>query len=132
MAKTAMPDTIIESPIINPPFREPDRHWRFIHEGITNDIVETRRASAYSVPNCPRKKKRANHLSWMPESGWPFSMRPIPPEGVEAPEETLPKFCTAYDSKGWRWVSTVHDTTQTRLTRKTSKSDCDGAFRASE
>jgi|GEM_PF-4021753 len=23
-----MPDTIIENPILNSPFREPDRHWR--------------------------------------------------------------------------------------------------------
>jgi len=42
-----MPDTIIENPILNSPFREPDRHWRFTDEGITNEIVETRRASAY-------------------------------------------------------------------------------------
>ena len=30
-----MPDTIIENPILNSPFREPDRHWRFTDEGIT-------------------------------------------------------------------------------------------------
>ncbi len=53
-----MPDTIIENPILNSPFREPDRHWRFTDEGITNEIVETRRASAYfegikgDVRNC--------------------------------------------------------------------------------
>ena len=52
-----MPDTIIENPILNSPFREPDRHWRFIDEGITNEIVETRRASAYFVPIPPPKKK---------------------------------------------------------------------------
>jgi len=27
-----MPDTIIENPILNSPFREPDRHWRFTDE----------------------------------------------------------------------------------------------------
>ena len=53
----AMPDTIIENPILNSPFREPDRHWRFTDEGITNEIVETRRASAYFVPIPPPKKK---------------------------------------------------------------------------
>src|SRR5208282_3485357 len=57
MAETAMPDTIIENPILNSPFREPDRHWRFTDEGITNEIVETRRASAYFVPIPPPKKK---------------------------------------------------------------------------
>ena len=36
-----MADTIIENPILNSPFREPDRHWRFTDEGITNEIVET-------------------------------------------------------------------------------------------
>src|SRR5271165_1040696 len=57
MAETAMPDTIIENPILNSPFREPDRHWRFTDEGITNEIVETRRQSAYFVPIPPPKKK---------------------------------------------------------------------------
>src|SRR5208337_4983844 len=57
MAETAMPDTIIENPILNSPFREPGRHWRFTDEGITNEIVETRRASAYFVPIPPPKKK---------------------------------------------------------------------------
>src|SRR5208337_288129 len=57
MAETAMPDTIIENPILNSPFREPDRHWRFTDEGITNEIIETRRASAYFVPIPPPKKK---------------------------------------------------------------------------
>ena len=52
-----MADTIIENPILNSPFREPDRHWLFTDEGITNEIVETRRASAYFVPIPPPKKK---------------------------------------------------------------------------
>src|SRR5271157_5864997 len=57
MAEMAKPDTIIENPILNSPFREPGRHWRFTDEGITNEIVETRRASAYFVPIPPPKKK---------------------------------------------------------------------------
>jgi hypothetical protein len=58
MAETAVPDTIIENPILNSPFRELDRHWRFTDEEITNEIVDTRRASAYfegikgDVRNC--------------------------------------------------------------------------------
>src|SRR5208283_4633793 len=44
-----MADTIIENPILNSPFREPDRHWRFTDEGITNEIVNSRRQSAYFV-----------------------------------------------------------------------------------
>jgi type III restriction enzyme len=41
-----MPDSIIENPILNLPYREPARHWQFTDEGITNDFVETRCASA--------------------------------------------------------------------------------------
>ena len=52
-----MADTIIENPILNSPFREPNRHWRFTDEGITNEIVETRRSSAYFMPIPPPKKK---------------------------------------------------------------------------
>jgi len=39
-----MPDTLIENPILNSPYREPTRHFRFGDAGITNEIVETRRA----------------------------------------------------------------------------------------
>ena len=52
-----MADTIIENPILNSPYREPDRHWRFTDEGITNEIVSARRQSAYFVPIPPPKKK---------------------------------------------------------------------------
>jgi len=52
-----MPDTLIENPILNSPYSEPNRHFRFGDEGITNEIVETRRASAYFVPIPPPKKK---------------------------------------------------------------------------
>lgn len=48
---------VIENPIINSPFDEPQRHFRFDEEGITNQIVETRRESFYFVPIAqPRKK----------------------------------------------------------------------------
>jgi len=52
-----MPDSIIENPILNAPYREPARHWRITDEGITNEVVETRRSSAYFVPIPPPKKK---------------------------------------------------------------------------
>lgn len=38
-----MADTLIENPIINTPFEEPTRHFRFTEEGITNEIVDERR-----------------------------------------------------------------------------------------
>ena len=58
-----MADTIIENPILNLPYREPDRHWRFSDEGITNEIVETRRASAYFIP-IPRPRRSNDDEEW--------------------------------------------------------------------
>jgi type III restriction enzyme len=49
---------IIENPVINSAFEEPKRHFRFSDEGITNEIVESRRKSAYFVP-VPRSRKRS-------------------------------------------------------------------------
>jgi type III restriction enzyme len=52
-----MPRVTIENPILNSPFREPTRHFRFDEQGITNDIVEARRVSSYFMPIArPRKK----------------------------------------------------------------------------
>jgi hypothetical protein len=45
-----MPDTVVENPILNSPFREPARHWRFGDTGITNEVVESRRLSSYFMP----------------------------------------------------------------------------------
>jgi type III restriction enzyme len=33
-----MADALIENPILNSPFHEPDRHFKFTDEGITNEI----------------------------------------------------------------------------------------------
>ncbi len=52
-----MADTLIENPILNSPFREPDRHFRFTDDGITNQVEDGRRPSAYFVPIPPPKKK---------------------------------------------------------------------------
>ena len=56
-----MPRTIIENPIINSPFTEPDQHFRFTDEGITNDIVAGRRISSYFIP-IARPKKQGKQL----------------------------------------------------------------------
>jgi type III restriction enzyme len=58
-----MRDTIIENPIINSPYEEPKRHFRFTEEGITNEIVDERRVSSYFVP-IPRPKKKSQQLSF--------------------------------------------------------------------
>ncbi|MEX2288105.1 MAG: DEAD/DEAH box helicase family protein [Planctomycetaceae bacterium] len=48
---------VIDNPIINSPFDEPTRQFKFTDEGITNEIINGRRVSAYFVPIArPRKK----------------------------------------------------------------------------
>ena len=55
-----MTQVVIENPIINSPFDEPTRHFRFTDEGITNEVVDGRRISSYFVPIArPKKKKGA-------------------------------------------------------------------------
>jgi type III restriction enzyme len=49
---------VIENPILNSPYVEPNRHFRFTDEGITNEIADTRRKSTYFIP-VPRSKKKA-------------------------------------------------------------------------
>ena len=56
-----MPDEIIENPILNSPFEEPSRHFKFTEDGITNEVVEGRRLSSYFVP-IPRPRKRGKQL----------------------------------------------------------------------
>ena len=54
---------VIENPVINSPFEEPRRHFRFGDEGITNDIVRGRRVSCYFVPIArPKKKGKSKQL----------------------------------------------------------------------
>lgn len=54
---------VIENPVINSPFREPGRHFKFTDEGITNEIIEGRRTNSYFVPIAqPRKKKGFKQL----------------------------------------------------------------------
>jgi len=54
---------VIENPIVNSPFEEPKRHWRFANEGITDEIVEGRRISSYFVPIAkPRKSGKDKQL----------------------------------------------------------------------
>ena len=48
---------VIGNPIINSPFTEPGRHFRFDERGITNQIVAERRPSSYFIP-IPRAKKK--------------------------------------------------------------------------
>lgn len=64
-----MEQVVIENPVINSPYHEPTRHFRFTEDGITNEIVEERRVSAYFVP-IPRPKKRGRQLSLLADTEW--------------------------------------------------------------
>ena len=52
-----MRQVVIENPVINSAFAEPRRHFKFTDDGITDEIVEGRRMSAYFVPIAQPKKK---------------------------------------------------------------------------
>ncbi len=63
-----MKQIVIENPVINTPFEEPRRHFRFTEDGITNEIVESRRISSYFIPvPRPRKKGRQQQLPFSTE-----------------------------------------------------------------
>jgi type III restriction enzyme len=59
-----MSQVVIENPIINSPFDEPTRHFRFSDEGITNEIVDGRRISSYFVPIAKSKKKGSKQIQF--------------------------------------------------------------------
>jgi type III restriction enzyme len=63
-----MPQVVIENPILNSPFAEPRRHFRFTDEGITDEIVEGRRVSSYFVPIPRARKKNPRQLGF--ETEW--------------------------------------------------------------
>jgi type III restriction enzyme len=63
-----MPQVLIENPVLNSPFEEPKRHFRFDEDGITNEIVEARRVSSYFIPIPRPKKKSAKQLAF--ETEW--------------------------------------------------------------
>ncbi|MBK5229195.1 MAG: DEAD/DEAH box helicase family protein [Actinobacteria bacterium] len=52
-----MTDVVIDNPILNSPFDEPKRHFRFGEDGITDEVVEERRISTYFMPIAQSKKK---------------------------------------------------------------------------
>jgi type III restriction enzyme len=53
----------IENPILNSPYEEPRRHFRFEADGITNEVVAERRVSSYFMP-IPATKKRGKQLAF--------------------------------------------------------------------
>ena len=54
-----MTQVVIDNPVINSPFEEPRRHFRFTDDGITDEIVPGRRRSTYFIPIAKPKLKGA-------------------------------------------------------------------------
>jgi type III restriction enzyme len=52
---------VIENPVINSPFDEPRRHFKFSDDGITDEILVGRRVSSYFMP-VPGTKKKGKQL----------------------------------------------------------------------
>ncbi len=50
---------VIENPVINSPYEEPQRHFVFDNEGITNERAEGHRPSTFFIPIAPPKRKEA-------------------------------------------------------------------------
>jgi len=66
-----MSPTTIENPILNSPFAEPVRHFRFGEDGITDEIVEVRRPSSYFIPIAkPRTRGKAGPAQLALETEW--------------------------------------------------------------
>ena len=65
-----MSQVVIENPIINSPFDEPTRHFRFDDEGITNEEVLGRRVSHYFVPIAPSKKRNGTGKQAVFDTEW--------------------------------------------------------------
>ena len=63
-----MPQVVIEDPVLNSPFEEPKRHFKFTEDGITDEIIEERRISQYFIPIPRAKKKSPKQLSF--ETEW--------------------------------------------------------------
>lgn len=60
-----MKQVVIENPILNSPFLEPSRHFKFTEEGISSEIEESRRISSYFVPIAkPKKKGKSSQLAF--------------------------------------------------------------------
>lgn len=64
-----MKQVVIENPVINSPYLEPARHFKFTDDGITDEIAEARRISSYFIPIAkPKKKGKSDQLSF--ETEW--------------------------------------------------------------
>ena len=59
-----MAQVVIENPILNSPYNEPTRHFKFSDEGITNEIECGRRTSSYFIPIAQPRKKGTRQIAF--------------------------------------------------------------------
>lgn len=59
-----MSQVVIENPVINSPFSEPIKHFKFSDEGITDEIIESRRVSSYFIPIAQTRKMGQTQLEF--------------------------------------------------------------------
>ena len=62
-----MANVTIENPILNSPYEEPTRHFKFDEDGITNGIATERGRSEYFVP-IAKPRRKGKQLSF--ETEW--------------------------------------------------------------
>lgn len=62
------PGRLSSRTLINSPFSEPVRHFKFTEDGITDEIVEGRRQSGYFIPVPAPKGQRRGQVDMLAES----------------------------------------------------------------
>jgi hypothetical protein len=91
---------VIENPILNSPFEEPCRHFRFGEEGITNEIISSRRSSVDI-----RSSSTDDIACWFVDTdynGESFFVRHAFFAGADEPYEKLKRALRAeIDEAGW-------------------------------
>jgi len=64
-----MRQVVIENPVLNSPYAEPRRHFKFAEDGITDEIIDRRRVSAYFVP-VPQPRRRGKDKQLAFDTEW--------------------------------------------------------------
>lgn len=70
MGEYFMKQVVIENPVLNSPFKEPNRHFKFTEDGITDEIVDERRISSYFIPIAPPKKRKGKDQPTFFDTEW--------------------------------------------------------------
>lgn len=65
-----MRQVVIDNPVLNSPFSEPTRHFKFDEDGITDEIADARRISTYFTPIAPTKKRKGKDQPGLFDTEW--------------------------------------------------------------